>query len=294
MDRVLSTYNYGICLFSLEVLQDFLKREKIRSKKILDKFQKNQELYLMTQKEGIWFPIAEINSGEYIIKLDGYDEPFGDDWEQKFEYAGFNLEIQDSLCIGDTGIFYMFDESDFSAYEKAEQTMDGRTYYQQFKYDVPSGKYLVTVKGYAHKQATRKNRLYGFLFSLVKVDAFEGFQNPREDELYDFNIGWLVESKEATVYWLPGEEGAAVPPHDQRKYNAVIQTDDGEICRLYIEFDRKNWNPDVAENKCRVDNYLHYKQQDDLLYSNAEYVLYEEMRKRGKATLKKVGQIVFA
>ena len=29
MDRILSTYSYGICLFSMEVLQDFLKKEKI-------------------------------------------------------------------------------------------------------------------------------------------------------------------------------------------------------------------------------------------------------------------------
>ena len=40
MDRILSTYSYGICLFSMEVLQDFLKKEKIRSKKLLHKFQK--------------------------------------------------------------------------------------------------------------------------------------------------------------------------------------------------------------------------------------------------------------
>ncbi len=30
MDRILSTYSYGICLFSMEVIQDFLKKEKIR------------------------------------------------------------------------------------------------------------------------------------------------------------------------------------------------------------------------------------------------------------------------
>ena len=29
MDRILSTYSYGICLFSMEVLQDFLKKEKM-------------------------------------------------------------------------------------------------------------------------------------------------------------------------------------------------------------------------------------------------------------------------
>ena len=45
MDRILSTYSYGICLFSMEVLQDFLKKEKIRSKKLLHKFQKDKKLY---------------------------------------------------------------------------------------------------------------------------------------------------------------------------------------------------------------------------------------------------------
>lgn len=44
MDRILSTYSYGICLFSMEVLQDFLKKEKIRSKKLLHKFQKDKKI----------------------------------------------------------------------------------------------------------------------------------------------------------------------------------------------------------------------------------------------------------
>ena len=34
MDRILSTYSYGICLFSMEVLQDFLKKEKILKKTV--------------------------------------------------------------------------------------------------------------------------------------------------------------------------------------------------------------------------------------------------------------------
>ena len=46
MDRILSTYSYGICLFSMEVLQDFLKKEKIRSKKLLHKPELFTEQYL--------------------------------------------------------------------------------------------------------------------------------------------------------------------------------------------------------------------------------------------------------
>ena len=66
MDRILSTYSYGICLFSMEVLQDFLKKEKIRSKKLLHKFQKDKKLYLAMQKEGIWNSFRRTWTVEYI------------------------------------------------------------------------------------------------------------------------------------------------------------------------------------------------------------------------------------
>ena len=51
MDKILDTASYGICVFSLKVLQDFLKKKRVRSKKLLNKFQKDKELYLDAQKE---------------------------------------------------------------------------------------------------------------------------------------------------------------------------------------------------------------------------------------------------
>ena len=290
MDKLLDASNYGICLFSLEILQDFLKRKKIRTKKLLEKLQKDRDLYLDTQKEGIWLPIAGIDAYKYVIKIEGYDEPFDDEWEQKLEYGGFNLEIRDTLCI--SGLFNEFDANNFSGYETSYQTMDGHTNYKQFKYDIPSGKYLVTIKGYAHKAAGRKNPKYGFLFSLVKVHAFEGFKNPREDELYEFNVSWLTYSKEATVYWLTEEEAGKNTASGKRKYNAVIQLDDGNTCGLFMRFDKTDSVQNSLTSKCRVDNYLHYKNQDDLLYSGAEYTIYEESREKGKSMLKEVGKIV--
>jgi len=63
------------------------------------------------------------------------------------------------------------------------------TVYSAFKYEVPSGKYLLSIKGYKRKlELEFPNPNCGFLFSLVKVDEFDGFNNPREDELYDFNV----------------------------------------------------------------------------------------------------------
>lgn len=205
MDKILSTSSYGICLFSMDVLQAFLKKEKIRSKKLLALFQKNKKKYLDAQKEGVWIPIPEINSIEYLIKLDGYDEPFDDKWERKLEYDGFNLEIKDGLWISSIGSFLNFNAKEydgdgetyktpygvvhyFSRSERWYQTLDGRTLYSDFKYDVPPGKYLLSIKGYARKQLLEfPNSNYGFLFSLVKVDEFDSFKNPRE-EIYDFNV----------------------------------------------------------------------------------------------------------
>ncbi len=142
MDKNLSVSGYGICLFSVGVLQDFLKKEKIRTKKLLNKFQKDKTLYLATQKEGVWVPVVQINSEHYMIKLDGYDEPFHDEWEQKLEYGGFNIEIRDSLWISSIGKFHEFDAEGFCGDEVSYRTYDGVTSYSAFKYDVPSGKYL--------------------------------------------------------------------------------------------------------------------------------------------------------
>ena len=95
MDREVNAMGYGICIFSADTVQDFLKREKIRKRKLLSLLQKDKELYLSTQKEGILIALVGINAYNYAIRLEGRDEPFDDRWVQKIDYDGFNLEIKD-------------------------------------------------------------------------------------------------------------------------------------------------------------------------------------------------------
>jgi len=99
MDREVDAMGYGICIFSADTVQDFLKREKIRKRKLLSLLQKDKELYLSTQKEGILIALVGINAYNYAIRLEGRDEPFDDRWVQKIDYDGFNLEIKDGLWI---------------------------------------------------------------------------------------------------------------------------------------------------------------------------------------------------
>lgn len=80
------------------------------------------------------------------------------------------------------------DEGEFCGEAISFKTGDGDIQYSDFKYDVPAGKYLLSVKGFLRKEKKGfPNPNSGFLFSLVKVDEFSGFKNPRED-IYNFNV----------------------------------------------------------------------------------------------------------
>lgn len=117
------------------------------------------------------------------------------------------------------------------------------------------------------------------------------FKNPRESELYEFNIDWLTKSKEAVIYWFSEAEGGKAEPPAKEEYTSVLPLEDGKTCYLHIKFDRKNPTQDKMTDNGRVcvlfNNSLNY-----LLSSNAEYIIYEESHKRGKSVYQKVGRIV--
>lgn len=295
MDKILGAYGYGITLFSLPTLQDFLKTEKIRSKKLLTRLRKDKELYLRTQEQGILLPIVQIDAGGYMIRLDGYDKAFDEEWELKLENDGFNIDVQDSLCVSDLEQLDFYDAKELDQYENASQTIEHKTCYKSFKYDVPTGKYLVSVKGYARKGATghsssRERPEYGFLFSLVKVELFVGFKNPRESELYEFNIAWLTRSRKAVIEWFPAEDGGLKNPPAEEEDHALIQPEDESHCFLHIQFDRTSPSTDKLTDQCRV-CILWKNTLDYLLDSGQEHILYSETRKRGKSQYQKIGKM---
>ena len=185
MDREVDAMGYGICIFSADTVQDFLKREKIRKRKLLSLLQKDKELYLSTQKEGILIALVGINAYNYAIRLEGRDEPFDDRWVQKIDYDGFNLEIKDGLWISNIRQLEPFEPKIYHEKEEEFYTTPGqfepveryrspweRWYkaetgkgelvkiYTDIKYDVPAGKLKQYPDGwryYAHHRMLRRN-----------------------------------------------------------------------------------------------------------------------------------------
>ena len=126
MDREVNAMGYGICIFSADTVQDFLKREKIRKRKLLSLLQKDKELYLSTQKEGILIALVGINAYNYAIRLEGRDEPFDDRWVQKIDYDGFNLEIKDGLWISNIRQLEPFEPKIYHEKEEEFYTTPGQ------------------------------------------------------------------------------------------------------------------------------------------------------------------------
>ena len=280
MDNVIDITNYGIALFSPTILQEFLKKEKIRSKKLLSKFEKEKDAYVKTLEEGIWMPIVKIDAGNYVIKVAGKDEPFDDTWTQKFSYDGFQIEIKDFLCIGDIHLLEPFQINQEMCY----QDMEGNVINKGCIYALASGKYQLRIEGYVRKEATGhtstyQNPEYGFLFTLDQIDTFMAYQDPRDDALYNFNIGYLTRSKQAKIKW----EKDVLSQKINKEYYPVIELDDGNICHLYVTFDS------TLEN-CRV-SVLYKYAYDKLLMSGNTFTISEEIRKKGKSVLCPVGTL---
>lgn len=192
--KTLEVSNYGMFLLSLDVFSRYLKDNKVRSKKVLEYFQKDNDIYIDSISKGIWFPLLPIDSTEYIIGV-GNDNPFNNEWVEIHRETAFNVSIgkDNSLWIGSIGLLSNFSTSQFEG--KSElyyHTLDEEMCYNAFKFQVEEGFYKVDIIGYKKEQVLAISKAnYGFLFILKPVKEFNGFKDPREDEKYNFNIAQI-------------------------------------------------------------------------------------------------------
>lgn len=104
-------------------------------------------------------------------------------------HENFNLEIKNEYWITDIGHLEPLDKSELLQDEISYQTLDGHTFYSGFKCQLPTGKYSVSIKGFSRKEKQGyPHSDYGYLLTFEKIEQFEGCRDPREDEIYDFNV----------------------------------------------------------------------------------------------------------
>lgn len=168
---IIETSSYGLCLFSVLSMNEFLKhKKKLRTKKILDLFQNDDELYLESLMKGIWLPIVNISSIGYQIKLIEKKEDYN------FVYENFNLDISDDeLWICDIGKLHKFNGSEFNNIDELfYYTLDNERITNGIKFPIKSGKYKVSI------YESIENNIPCFSFSLLPVHDFNNYNDPRE------------------------------------------------------------------------------------------------------------------
>lgn len=71
------------------------------------------------------------------------------------------------------------------------QTLDGETLYKGFRIKLEKGKYRVAISGYKKRIMPDNSTIYGYGFNFKHTEEFTSYNDPREDEQYNFNITTL-------------------------------------------------------------------------------------------------------
>ena len=108
-------------------------------------------MYFDSLREGIWIPIAPINSIAYEIMV-GPDEKADGRFKDVFVYEGFNPDVEDgNVWIGSLDSLTNFKVNKFEqalSDRLSFQTLDGETLHNGFRIKSDKGKYPVTISGH--------------------------------------------------------------------------------------------------------------------------------------------------
>lgn len=186
----ISTSGYGFVLLSPFVFEQCRKEFKVRSKKMISYFSKNNEFFYMCVKNGALLPIHHLHydSYELLFSVGKYKEDLLHNWDIKAIWKNFNLQVDKSQTIWALEIDEM---EKWNLYNIVNKERIEGVYYdindnefienKGIKFNLPENKYDVTIYGLQRKIKTKEGiENYGFLFELNIVDTFTSEIDPSE------------------------------------------------------------------------------------------------------------------
>lgn len=186
-NKIVRVTGYGLFCLSVNAFELFLRTHKIKSKKLNKFFDKEKNLLEKALQEGSWLPISKISSVRYLVDVNTKHKSFNDDWTEVLVVNDCNLHVGEDSAVW-IGTLDMLDEWNAEEFNGKEvisyQTMDGKTLYKAFKFDLKSARYKISIKGYKKNEIVEyTDANYGFLFQPVEVDTLDGFTNPLTQNL---------------------------------------------------------------------------------------------------------------
>lgn len=185
-EKLLDAMGYGIGIISPSIFEAKRKEHKIKTKKMLSFFDKNNDVFYDFINNGAFIPLPKLPSYYYQVFFSfGSSEPLKE-WQIAKSWDGFQIEVSDNilwvlsfekiqnwnyrelLTNREIETFYMYEDKKNIAYKG-------------ILYDIPDGKYNVKISGLRHTLNKEEFRnTFAFLFNLGLITEFKKSKDPTE------------------------------------------------------------------------------------------------------------------
>ena len=210
----ISPHGYGMALYSPDILIDFLKAEKCRTKKLASYFDKNKDIFHKAIGNGVIMPIYRISINKYAIFASVHESNISapEGWEQVYKYDDFFIQVGNTnkLCWAS----FNFINDSKTAVEKrptSEMEMVPHGYpsvmlpvHQAVDIDIPQGYYHYDLIAYrriepldeSKQENAGRNFAYGFHFKSTNTMQNENLiKGDNENDIHKYDIKHMEQRK---------------------------------------------------------------------------------------------------
>jgi len=192
-NKKISALGYGFVIISPEIFEECRKERKIKTKKIISYFSKDNDFFYYCITKGALIPIHHINYDRYtlLFSIGKYNKSDLNDWKILTKWNNFNLQVGLSNEIWVVGIDEMEKWNIKNLDQQSGYITDiyydindnEHTEYKAIRYIIPSNKYKVQIYGLVRKiQNKDEMENYGFLFELTEVKFLNSKTDPSETD----------------------------------------------------------------------------------------------------------------
>lgn len=181
-ERKIVADDYGFMALSIDTLETFISKKRIRSKKLLSLFSRNKELFNESIQQGIFLPINQIAVCSYQLFI-SVETDLGilmKNWDIILEEGVYNLKIGIDgnlwfIALVQFNTWHVGNfqtQEDYCGYWVESGPNDDKEFeYIAQRFNIEEGEYLVRVLGLKRKDPTYDDdKDYGYYFELTPTN----------------------------------------------------------------------------------------------------------------------------
>lgn len=194
MSKKINAMPYGFALISLQLFEELRSQQKIKTKKMLSYFDKNNDVFYNFISQGSFLPLNHLVNDRYSLyfSVDSSVKDISDEWLNLISWDSFYLSIDTSNSL------WAIEFAEIESWTQKKyidtDSINGVYYdindnahedYKAIKYEIPKGQYNVRIIGLRKKELSEDDREnYGFHFILTSTNSVKEISDPTETNFH--------------------------------------------------------------------------------------------------------------